>query len=127
MWGEDADKFVPERWQNEEKVSHYKVRAVAAAAAVVQTAHRAVAQFPVFNAGPRLCLGKPLALLESRTLMSMLAARFRFKRVRGLHAAALCAELVAHGQVLGHDYAYRLSLILAAKNGMKVTVSRRDK
>jgi hypothetical protein len=25
MWGEDADKFLPERWQNEEKVSQYKV------------------------------------------------------------------------------------------------------
>jgi hypothetical protein len=96
-----------------------------------RTHARARTQFPVFNAGPRLCLGKPLALLESRTLMSMLAARFRFKRVSGACAAAASCCAPCRGsrlrQVLGHDYSYRLSLILAAKNGMKVTVTRRDK
>ncbi|CAF1466766.1 unnamed protein product [Didymodactylos carnosus] len=65
VWGQDAEDFHPERWidkENEEKLkteSQYK--------------------FIAFNAGPRLCLGKTMALLEMKTLASMLINEFHFE------------------------------------------------
>jgi cytochrome P450 len=138
MWGADAAEFRPERWQKDEHVSQFKVRARSQTrcrdlpAWGTYIGHvRACAQFPVFNAGPRLCLGKPLALLEAKTLMCMLATRFSFQRVRvrsGRASARLLAEAVSRTatvQVAGHDYGYKPSIILAMKNGMMATVSRR--
>ncbi|CAF1011707.1 unnamed protein product [Didymodactylos carnosus] len=65
VWGQDAEEFRPERWideTNEQKLkteSQYK--------------------FIAFNAGPRLCLGKTMALLEMKTLASMLINEFHFE------------------------------------------------
>jgi len=33
--------------------------------------------YPVFNAGPRLCLGRSVALNEAKTFLSMVLTRFR--------------------------------------------------
>lgn len=40
-------------------------------------------QFPVFQAGPRTCLGRVMALLEVRILMSMILQRFDLQIVPG--------------------------------------------
>lgn len=34
-------------------------------------------EFPTFNAGPRMCLGKQMAILEVKTLMAMILQKFR--------------------------------------------------
>jgi len=52
----DAEKFDCGRWLTNPKPSQYK--------------------FPSFNAGPRLCLGKSLALQEAKTLIAMILNRF---------------------------------------------------
>ena len=46
IWGDDADEFKPERWLNKYAPSSYS--------------------YPVFNAGPRECIGKRLALVEMK-------------------------------------------------------------
>lgn len=51
VWGPDAAEFKPERWVTAEG----RLRA------------ESPFKFPVFNAGPRLCLGKDMAYLQART------------------------------------------------------------
>ncbi|KAG8170269.1 hypothetical protein KVR01_001014 [Diaporthe batatas] len=67
-WGEDADEFRPERWL------------VAGgggdkAAAVMQ---RSASEFPVFNGGARLCLGKRMAELIAVQVIATVAWTFEF-------------------------------------------------
>jgi cytochrome P450 len=63
VWGMDAMDFKPERWLDlDGKVkmeSQFK--------------------FLSFNAGPRLCLGRAMALLEVKTLAAILLSEFHFK------------------------------------------------
>ncbi|KAF6845031.1 Cytochrome P450 52A13-like protein 2 [Colletotrichum musicola] len=64
LWGEDADEFVPERWE--------KKRGAAGAAW----------HFAPFNGGPRICIGQQLALAEAGyVLVRMLQ---RYEAVEGL-------------------------------------------
>eukprot|EP00519_Triparma_laevis_P015387 CAMPEP_0182491204 /NCGR_PEP_ID=MMETSP1321-20130603/755_1 /TAXON_ID=91990 /ORGANISM="Bolidomonas sp., Strain RCC1657" /LENGTH=525 /DNA_ID=CAMNT_0024693467 /DNA_START=73 /DNA_END=1650 /DNA_ORIENTATION=- len=61
IWGADAKKFNPDRFIEDGKISEpsqYK--------------------FTTFNAGYRLCLGKPLAMLEIKLTLAMLLPRFKF-------------------------------------------------
>ena len=39
--------------------------------------------YPVFNAGPRICIGRPLAILEMQLMLSMLLSRFSFRPENG--------------------------------------------
>lgn len=87
IWGEDALEFKPERWENEDKVSDCK--------------------FPAFNVGQRLCLGKPMAILETKLLMAILLRRYKFK----LSPA--------------HRMDFNLSATLAFRYGLPLSISRR--
>ena len=61
FWGNDAESFDPERWLGAEK-------------------RRPTAfEWPVFHAGPRSCLGKPLARLELRYTLVEVLRRFEFE------------------------------------------------
>jgi len=82
IWGEDALVFKPERWLDGTKITPY--------------------MYPVFNAGPRNCLGKPVAYLEVKLLLVALLARFRFVRDE------TC------------EIHYRNSITLPMKNGLRV-------
>lgn len=57
LWPNALD-FLPERWLGPDRPSNYLNI--------------------VFNAGPRLCLGKPLAYLEIKLILCMLLTRFTF-------------------------------------------------
>merc|ERR1712232_130104 len=60
IWGEDAEVFRPERWMEMEEVpSSY--------------------HYPVFNAGPRECLGKRLAMVEMKACLAMLLPHLSMK------------------------------------------------
>jgi cytochrome P450 len=64
-------------------------------------------QYPVFNAGPRTCLGKQMAELEGVFVLVSVLKGWRF-------------ELVEPEKVR-----YRTSMTLPMKEGLKVRVSRR--
>jgi cytochrome P450 len=64
IWGEDADIFRPERWlDNGDLVS------------------RTAYEYPVFNGGPRTCLGKKMAELVAVQVIATLALSFDFKAI----------------------------------------------
>ena len=62
---------------------------------------------PVFNAGPRVCLGRPLAYLEIQLLIAFLLQRFEFKLDRE------------------HTDEYVSSLVSPMKHGLWVTAAAR--
>ena len=49
LWGQDAGEFNPDRWLNKPKMSDFV--------------------FPSFNGGPRICLGKDMAIMELRVVV----------------------------------------------------------
>ncbi|CAN1267836.1 Cytochrome P450 94B3 [Linum perenne] len=69
VWGSDRLDFKPERWLEDngnkvmmmKRVSPYK--------------------FPVFQAGPRVCLGKEMALIQMKYVVSSVVRRFEFRPV----------------------------------------------
>ena len=60
-WGDDADEFRPERWL-----------------AGGQLVNRTAAEFPVFNGGSRLCLGKKMAELIAVQVIATWSSLFEF-------------------------------------------------
>ena len=60
IWGPDASEFCPERWLEMEQV-------------------KSPYENPVFHAGPRECLGKRLAMLEMKVMLSLLIQKFRLR------------------------------------------------
>ena len=54
-----ANEVVPERWFGENSLEYDQYR------------------FPVFQAGPRICLGKDLALMEAKLCVVELVRRYR--------------------------------------------------
>jgi len=87
LWPE-PEKFKPERWLGEEaKHSQFK--------------------FVTFNAGPRLCLGKHVAILEGKVLAAMIIRRFKLQLINP------------------KDVTYQVSITLPVRNGLNVYVKRR--
>lgn len=86
----DPDSFLPQRWLDGDgrctRVDEFR--------------------FPVFNAGPRLCLGRHMAALEAKVLLADLAAAVRVSIAPGFTPRL------------------RLSAVLMTRNGMPATVER---
>ena len=85
IWGEDALEFKPARFLNAKEPSMYK--------------------YPVFNAGPRTCLGKPLALSTMKLTLAYLLPKFDFE------------------DSLGHSGEYKWTMVRSMKDGFQVGVS----
>lgn len=62
IWGEDADLFQPERWLDNRKL-------------ITKSAY----EFPVFNGGPRTCLGKRMAECMAVMVIARLIWEFDFE------------------------------------------------
>lgn len=69
IWGEDADDFRPERWLVEEGEGQTSFLS------------KSAYEFPVFNGGPRSCLGKKMAELLAVDVLATLVWRFDFQEV----------------------------------------------
>lgn len=59
VWGEDALEFNAKRFVSDPNPNQFK--------------------YPVFNAGPRLCLGMNMAYLEAVTVLAMTISEFDFE------------------------------------------------
>ncbi|KAI1662359.1 cytochrome P450 [Daldinia decipiens] len=66
-WGDDADSFRPERWLTEDG----------------KLITKSAAEFPVFNGGPRLCLGKRMAELLAAQVIPTMVLMFDFTPAYG--------------------------------------------
>ncbi|KUJ12289.1 cytochrome P450 [Mollisia scopiformis] len=66
IWGDDADDFKPERWlENGSLIS------------------KTAFEYPVFNGGPRTCLGKKMAELVAVQVIATLVLKFDFNPIDG--------------------------------------------
>lgn len=95
VWGEDAAEYNPERFLDP---ATGKLRQVS------------IFKFNSFWAGPRSCVGMKLAMLEMKTVLAKVLARFRF-------------EIDPANQPDGR-VTYRMSLTLPIKDGLRVRVAR---
>eukprot|EP00659_Diplonema_papillatum_P023456 gene23456-biopygen18878 len=68
VWGPDATVFKPERWIKADNTI---------------TSDFNEYMYPTFNAGPRLCLGKNMAILEGKIALLTIFARLRFEGIPG--------------------------------------------
>ena len=71
IWGADAAEFNPERWLNEQTDGS------------TQVATRSAFENPVFNAGPRMCIGKRMAEVLAISMLTRLIWQWDFEEVRG--------------------------------------------
>lgn len=92
IWGKDCREFRPERWLRDGMF-------------VAEDSYK----YPVFNAGPRVCLGKDFAYLQMKWVAASLLYRYRLK---------LVDEDVVAVPKLGPS--------LFIKNGLRVTVHPRS-
>ncbi|KAG7571863.1 Cytochrome P450 superfamily [Arabidopsis suecica] len=91
VWGEDASEFKPERWVSESG----------------KLIHVPSFKFLSFNAGPRTCLGKEVAMTQMKTVAVKVIQNYEIKVVEG------------------HKIEPVPSIILHMKHGLKVTVTKR--
>ena len=69
----EADSFVPERWiRKERQIGTFNPFA-----------------FPVFQGGPRICLGKDLSIYETKVLLVEIVRKFRFELVAEKYRRAM--------------------------------------
>lgn len=64
-WGPDADEFRPGRWLSDAEPPRF--------------VNRSVGEFPVFNGGPRLCLGKKMAEAVGVQVLAVVLWLFEFE------------------------------------------------
>ncbi|PON34829.1 Cytochrome P450, E-class, group I [Parasponia andersonii] len=92
IWGKDCNEFLPERWL-EDGVCRQE----------------SPFRYPVFHAGPRMCLGKDMAYIQMKSIAASLIERFEI-------------------HVLNKDAVpgYIQSLTLRMKGGLPIRVGRRS-
>ena len=89
IWGEDCLEYKPERW------------------IIGEGGSKSVYEYPVFHAGPRICLGKSMAELEGVFVIVSLLKSFKF-------------EIIDVNQV-----EKGVALTLPMKTGLKCRVEKR--
>eukprot|EP00040_Diaphanoeca_grandis_P018615 m.97908 g.97908 ORF g.97908 m.97908 type:complete len:517 (+) comp27021_c0_seq1:149-1699(+) len=73
---ENANTFDPNRWLNLN--ANADKGGVRRRSSLHQPADMSDYKYPVFNAGNRLCIGRPFAIMEMKLVLSMLLPRFTF-------------------------------------------------
>lgn len=88
VWGKDAAEFKPERFFGENEPSSFK--------------------FPAFHAGPRICIGKPLALINMKMVLSIL----------------LSSDIEFEDR-FGHSGDYNYAIIMSMKDSFPMEICHR--
>ncbi|KAJ0758006.1 putative cytochrome P450 [Helianthus annuus] len=65
LWGEDWAEFRPERWLEKDETGRWVFKP------------RDGYEYPVFQAGPRVCLGKEMAFLQMKRVVAGILRRFK--------------------------------------------------
>lgn len=102
IWGADSEQFKPDRW-------------LSAVGSV--DLQKSAFEFPVFNGGPRICLGKKLAELLAVAVLARLTWRYEFTEV---------VEKSLGGSGVGGDRKSQNSLTLPMEHGLPVNVTFRS-
>ncbi|KAK0581483.1 hypothetical protein LWI29_014273 [Acer saccharum] len=68
IWGKDWAQFKPERWLKKEEGGHGEKWSFVG---------RDPYTYPVFHAGPRICLGKEMAFLQMKRVVGGVLRRFK--------------------------------------------------
>lgn len=85
LWGKDRLEFKPDRWFAEpDKVEGGALKNVSPY------------KFPVFQAGPRVCLGKEMAFIQMKYVVSSILNRFQLRPVIDTDKAVFVPLLTAH-------------------------------
>ncbi|KAG2547696.1 cytochrome P450 94C1-like [Panicum virgatum] len=92
LWGEDCEEFRPERWLREDGTFQPE----------------SPAKYPVFHVGPRMCLGKEMAYIQMKSIVSSVFERFSFRFLGGEERPGL-----------------DLSFTLRMKGGLPMQVTKR--
>lgn len=114
LWGDNAEEFVPERWlvypndPDAQAEVDEEEETGAQGAGEVKLRKVSPFKFPAFQAGPRTCLGQNMAYLEAKMVLANLLRHYSFQ---------LCPS---------HVVSYENAFTLPMKNGLKVTVTRRQ-
>ncbi|KAJ3109799.1 Protein kinase alk2 [Phlyctochytrium planicorne] len=105
IWGPTASRYDPSRFLSQKQPSPFS--------------------YPVFNAGPRVCLGKNLAELEGVFVLTSVARLFDFELVDERDLKDGAKFKASEGDVNVFRGRYGNSLTLPMKDGLKVRVSER--
>lgn len=85
IWGEDADDFRPERWllpSSDKTLDPKFVNGVAINTEIATSfISKSAFEFPVFNGGPRSCLGKKMAELLAVYVVANLVWKYDFEEI----------------------------------------------
>jgi cytochrome P450 len=91
IWGDDCDEFNPDRWDHmSEKIADPYA-------------------FAALSQGPRMCIGRAMALLQFKAILVELVSRFEFENVEG-----------------GHVEVLNPNLLLRPRSGLKVRLRRHN-
>ncbi|KAK6261928.1 hypothetical protein QUC31_007744 [Theobroma cacao] len=69
LWGKDRFEFKPDRWFQESDAENGLLKSVSPF------------KFPVFQAGPRVCLGKEMAFIQMKYVVASILRRFEIRPV----------------------------------------------
>ncbi len=89
IWGDDAEAFRPERFMGKTEISPFK--------------------FPAFWSGPRMCLGRSLALMQMKVAMSI-----------------LLTSGLSFDDEIGHSGNLLWRLTMSMKGGFPIRITEKD-
>ena len=101
VWGEDCCEFRPERWLEEEENG----------GGIMVYRPENPFKFPVFHAGPRICLGKEMAYTQMKLVAATIIERFQVEVVKVVEEK--------------NPPEHVLSLTMRMKDGLKVRIKKR--
>jgi len=93
IWDKDCELFKPERWLGEDGAFRPE----------------SPFKYPIFHAGPRMCLGKEMAYIQMKSVVACVLERFSFRFVGSERRPGLV-----------------LSLTLRMEGGLSMQVNRRS-
>lgn len=122
LWGKTAHDFLPDRWlssppspspsPSSDDTQHPQKK-------IFSTNNKSAYDFPVFNAGPRTCLGKKFAEALAIAVLVTLVPKYHFTLLLQLPPTP-------GDDAKGHERKSRNSLTLPMDGGLPCLVRRRD-